>query len=445
MKGLINNLPEVEHPTEKRLPFNTKLKWTLIVLVAYFVLGMIPLFGVDSSRMMQFEQMAMLLGAEMGTLLSLGIGPIVTASIVLQLLVGAGILKFNTATSEGKRFFQGVQKLLGIGFIIFEGFIYVFMGGLPAVTTSSNLLQMQLLIIFQLILGGILVMLMDEVISKWGFGSGISLFIAAGISKSLFIRAFSWFHVQEGAKAFIGAIPELFRALSVGDSIAAVISIAAIVATVVVFGIAVFAQAMKIEIPLSFGRIRGHGVRWPLNFIYTSNIPVILVAALLSNIQMFIMMFNKTNPDAIISWISGPNIVYNLITGTVVPLDFAKALVYMLIMIGGSVLFSFFWVQTSGMDARKQAEQIMQSGFQRAGFRRDPRVMEKLLERYIGPLTVMGGMTVGFLAALADLSGSLVRGTGILLTVMIIYKLYEDIARQHMMDLNPAMKKFMGK
>lgn len=444
MNGLIYNLPEVEHPSEKKLPFSTKFKWTIIILVAYFILGMIPLFGVDSSRMFQFQQMAMLLGAEMGTLMSLGIGPIVTASIVLQLLMGAGIIKFNLKDTKEKAKFQGVQKLLSIFFIVFEAGIYVFMGGLPA-ATSSNVFQMQMIIILQLILSGIVVLFMDEVISKWGFGSGISLFIAAGVSKQLFITAFSWMHAQEGARAFIGRVPELFRSLSVGDTITAIICLSAIVATVVVFLIAVFAQAMKVEIPLSFGRIRGQGVRWPLNFIYTSNIPVILVAALLANIQMFVTIFNKTNPTAITSWFQGPDLVYGLITGSLLPLDLLKALVYILIMVGGSVLFSIFWVQTSGMDAKKQAEQIMAAGFQRAGFRNDPRVMEKLLERYIGPLTVMGGMTVGFLAAVADLSGSLVRGTGMLLTVMIIYKLYEDIAKDHMMDMNPAMKKFMGK
>ena len=56
----------------------------------------------------------------------------------------------------------------------------------------------------------------------------------------------------------------------------------------------------------------------------------------------------------------------------------------------------------------------------------------------------MGAIAVGFLASIADLSGALSRGTGILLAVMIIYKLYEEIAKQHMMDMYPAMRKFMG-
>jgi len=113
-------------------------------------------------------------------------------------------------------------------------------------------------------------------------------------------------------------------------------------------------------------------------------------------------------------------------------------------MAAGSIVFSIFWVQTAGMDAKTVAKQMMSSGLQIPGFRRDERVLERLLDRYIWPLTVMGGLAVGVLAATADLTGALSRGTGILLTVMIVYKLYEEIAQQHMMDMNPLMRKFMG-
>jgi preprotein translocase subunit SecY len=97
------------------------------------------------------------------------------------------------------------------------------------------------------------------------------------------------------------------------------------------------------------------------------------------------------------------------------------------------------------MDAKSQAQQIMNSGLQIPGFRRDERVLERILERYIGPITIMGGISIGLLAGLADLGGSLTNGTALLLTVMIIYRLYEDIARQHMMDMNPMLRKFMTK
>ena len=464
---IISNLPEVEGPTQKFLSFREKLKWTGIVLVIFFVLGLMPLFGLGINALQRFETLSIILGAEFGSLISLGIGPIVTASIVLQLLNGSGIWKFDLTKPEGKRTFQGTQKFLSLFFIIFESAIYVFLGGLAPAEQfqgSGFYFQLQLILIFQLFLGGLLIMFLDEVVSKWGFGSGISLFIAAGVSKSLFIQAFNWLPGPSGLAGVTyssGAVPAFFQSLVNGDVTTALIMVSAVISTIFVFVIAVYAQAMKVEIPLSFGMIRGHGIRWPLSFIYTSNIPVILVAALIANFQLWGRLLQNIgwpllgtfsastgNPiSGFVYWLQGPDIVrsviqqHNLLIGLA---PYLQALVYMLFFIVGSVMFSIFWVQTAGMDAKSQAKQMISSGLQIPGFRKDERVLERLLNRYIWPLTIMGGITVGFLAALADLTGALSSGTGILLTVMIVYRLYEDIARQHMMDMNPMMRKFMG-
>ena len=120
-----------------------------------------------------------------------------------------------------------------------------------------------------------------------------------------------------------------------------------------------------------------------------------------------------------------------------------QSLSYITFMILGSILFAILWVKTANMDAASQAKQIISSGLQIPGFRRDPRVLESILNRYIPGLTVMGAAAVGFLAALADLGGALSRGTGILLTVMIMYRMYEDIAKQHAFDMHPALRKIM--
>jgi preprotein translocase subunit SecY len=456
--NFIGNLPEVTGPEQRKVSFKEKLKWTGIILVLFFVLGMIPLFGLGANALQQFEYLSMILGAEFGSIISLGIGPLVTASIVLQLLNGSGIMKFDLTKPEGKKKFQGFQKMFSYFFIVFESSIYVFMGGLapdPALKAMPVYFQLELLLTVQLIIGGLLIMLMDEVVSKWGFGSGISLFIAAGVSKEIFVRAFSFLPSPTNPNIATGAVPALFQSLAGGDPITAALMIASIIATVVVFAIAVFGQSMKVEIPLSFGRIRGHGIRWPLSFIYTSNIPVILIAALMANVQLWARLlqnwgypilgtFVGNSPaTGLVAWINSPDIVGKVIKGSFTFLDAAHAGVYLLIMVAGAVMFSIFWVQTSGMDARSQAKQIMASGLQIPGFRKDERVMERLLNRYIWPLTVMGAIAVGVIAAVADLSGALSRGTGILLAVMIIYRMYEDISKQHMMDMNPMMRKMM--
>jgi preprotein translocase subunit SecY len=458
LDNLIAVFPEVKGPTQKRLPFKEKLKWTLVILVIFFVMGLIPLFGLGENALQQFEFLSIILGASFGSILSLGIGPIVTASIVLQLLNGTGIIKMDVTSPQGRQRFQGVQKLLAIFFIVFEAIVYVMMGGLaPASAYIGTILysQLQALLIVQLILGGILIMYMDEVISKWGFGSGISLFIAAGVSQQVFIRAFNFLPSPTNPEIAAGAIPSLFQFLSLGDVTGASLQIAALVSTIVVFAICVYGQSMKVEIPLSFGRIRGYSMRWPLNFFYTSNIPVILVAALMANIQLFATLLDKwghpllgtfsgsTPVSGIVFWISSPNVLRLLITGSFSWVNLVQALIYILLMVGGAIIFSIFWMQTANMDAASQARQIMSSGLQIPGFRRDERVLERILSRYIWPLTVVGGASVGLLAALADLTGALSRGTGILLAVMIIYKLYEEIAKQHMMDMHPAMRKFM--
>ena len=109
-----------------------------------------------------------------------------------------------------------------------------------------------------------------------------------------------------------------------------------------------------------------------------------------------------------------------------------------------STLFAVFWVKTSGMDAASQAHKISASGLQVSGFRQDERILESILDRYIMPLTVMGGLAIGLLASVTDLLGALVSGTAILLVIMIMFQLYQNIAQQHEMDMHPVMRKFIG-
>jgi preprotein translocase subunit SecY len=471
IEAIASKIPEVRGPTEKRLGFNRKMKWTFAILLAFFILGVIPLFGLDPDSQFQFAQLELILGASFGSLISLGIGPIVTGSIVLQLLKGAGIVNIDTHTPEGKKKYQALQQVMAAFFVMFESFIFVFMGGLAPTAGVANYTAWQFAIVFQLMVGGFLIMMMDQVTQKWGFGSGISLFIAAGVGKEIVVRAFSPFRTTvEGieSEGYVGAIPELFRTVSAGDTTGAALALTAVLATVAVFAVVVYTQAMKVEIPLSFGRIRGHGVRWPLNFFYTSNIPVILVAALFANFQLWARLLQnwatessssiviwmsqvfgqfsgQTPVSGLILYITPPNLLRAIVTNSLTSQMIMSAIVYTLAMVAGATLFSYFWVQTAGLDARSQAKNIMASGLQVPGFRKDPRVMERLLDRYIMPLTILGGMAVGLLAAVADLMGALTSGTGLLLAVMIVYRMYQDIAQEQVYEMNPLARKFFGK
>jgi len=391
------------------------------------------------------------MGTSFGSIISLGIGPIVMASIILQLLVGSKILDIDTSTDEGKRFFQGLQKLLVFFFIIFEALIYVVMKGLEAMPGYT------FIVVLQLVLGGLVILFMDEVCHKWGFGSGVSLFIAAGVGWRLITSAFGFLGSQGNFQAS-GKVIAFVVSLINADSQGAMLALAAVLSTVILFLLIVWAQSLKIEIPLSYDRLRGYSMKWPLQFFYASVIPVILTAALIANLQLFggllqnwmghaTFLGNMVNGRAVsgfLYWIDSTDIVSALITGSWQWSILGQTVFHILFYAFFSALFSVFWIKTSGMDASNQAQNILKSGLQIPGFRKDERILESVLKRYVLPLTVMGGIAIGLLAAVADVLGTLTGGTSLLLGIMIIFQLYQNIAQQHAMDMNPAMKKMMG-
>jgi len=500
--GLLKRIPGVGGPVQK-LTFKQKLKWTGIVLLIYFMLAQIPAYGIAQTNFENLRFLEILLGSSFGSIMTLGIGPIVTASIILQLLVGSKVIGWDLRTERGKILFQGTQKLLAIVFSFLEAGIYVLMGAIPAQPGLA------LYVIGQLAMGGVLVLFMDELVSKWGFGSGVSLFIVAGVAKTIMVRAFNPL-TQAGTfpTASVepaGIIPYALTKIGQGLPMDAFLALLPIIATAIVFFIVIYANAIKVEIPLAFGSIRGFGRRWPLKFFYTSNIPVILTAALLANIQLVGRSLSASAPwiaefdsqghvtGGVLFYLTPPNseaimgymifigafallgilvayfakrrpmtimLVFSVIggfswylfatsaslTGLVsVPLiDLARMFTYLAFLVSGSVIFSIFWVTTAGMDARTVSEQIHSTGMQIPGYRRDVRIIESVLGKYIMPLAVLGAAAVGALAAFADFTNALGTGTGILLATLIIYNLYEDIAAKHMEDMHPAIRKIMG-
>ena len=506
--SVLRRIPGVKSPLGK-LTFKDKLKWTGMILVIYFVMTQVIILGISETSFEQFRILETLLGASFGSLMTLGIGPIVTASIILQLLVGSKIIPWDLQSETGKAMFQGTQKLLAVLFSFAEAFVFVSLGAIPPASP-----ELWLFVVLQLALGGIIVIFMDELISKWGFGSGVGLFIVAGVAKTIIIRMFNPL-TQAGTfptpgNPPAGHLPFAITAMSLGEPFQAFVALIPVIATFLVFFLVVYAQAIKVEVPLAFGSIRGFGRRWPLKFFYTSNIPVILVAALLANVGLmgnifsqqgipifgnydeqgfpqdglgFFLQMPQTSTGAGLSisfmfmlvgvfaligvllayftnrpgWKMG--IIFTIIgffvwllsifsfglTSLLVvgPLDIIRIFTYSGALIIGAVIFSYFWMSTSGMDSKSVAGQIQSTGMQIPGYRRDVRIIEKVLDRYIPALTVIGGAAVGALAAYADFTGALGTGTGILLATMIIYQLYEELAMQHMQDMHPALRRFM--
>lgn len=465
-------LPSVGKPLYKQ-SFNTRLKWTGIALILYVVLANITIVGiVKGAAYEQFRFFEIVLGSRFGSIMTLGIGPIVTAGIILQLLVGSKIINWDMSKSESKKKFQSWNKFLAVSFSFIEAAAYVLAGALPV---QPNMFSM-IIVILQLAMGGLIVILLDEIVSKWGFGSGISLFIAAGVGSQILVRIISPIAATCTAYNFASCIPtegnppagllwNVLIGLSSGRILESVISFMPIISTILVFLLVVYVQHIRVDVPLAFSALRGFGKNWSLKLLYTSNVPVILTAALLANVQLMARIGLQTDPvsglvcgflgcfdsqqnpvSGLIYYLStgGQNLIFDLITGNFVLNELIRAITYVSFLTLGSMIFSVFWVTTSGMDAKSVANQIGGAGMQIPGYRRDPRIIESVLNRYIPSLAVLGGITVGVLAGFADLLGAVGTGTGMLLTVMIIYNYYEELSNQNMEEAHPIIRKLFG-
>ena len=250
-------------------------------------LSYITIYGIgETSETDYLRTIQLLLGAKFGSLMTLGIGPIVTAGILLQLLTGSKILDWDTSKPEGREKFQTWNKFLSIVFCFLTAVAYTVAGAIPVSGGLFNLI----FVIIQLASGGIIVILLDEIVSKWGFGSGISLFIAAGVGSQIIIQAFSplgpnpYPVINPGPVT--GRMWNFFSNVLLGLSNNAIMNFLPLLFTAVVFLIVVYAQKISVDIPLAFSSLRGFGRTWGLKFFYTSNIPVILTAALLANLQL---------------------------------------------------------------------------------------------------------------------------------------------------------------
>lgn len=463
LEPVYTKLPEIKVP-EVQPPLKKKLFWSAIVLVLFFVMGQIELIGLEASAAGALENIQVILASNIGTIITVGIGPIVLASIILQLLVGGKLIDIDLTNPRDKARFTGLQKLFAIILCVFEAIVYVVSGMLTPMP------GMMVWVVVQVALGSILLLYMDEVVSKYGIGSGIGLFIAGGVAQTIFWGLFGYSPVI----GWIGIIPLFIESFATGIQF---ILLLPIIATLIVFFVVVYAEGMHVNIPITMGR-RGTGGRFPVKLLYVSNIPVILAVALFANIKLW-ASFTEQIPilnylfKALASFTSVPyKLVETLlirgfsfsIFGQMVdyftqlqfltywndvvslPLggQIIHALIYLVILIAVCIVFGKFWVEMGGQGPEAVSNQLSRSGMYIPGFRRDPRIIRGILDRYIPPIAILGSAFVGFLAGFADLTGALGSGTGILLTVGIVYRLYEELAKQQLMETHPLIRRLFG-
>lgn len=448
-------LPEIEQPV-KRVPFRERLLWTCFTLLVYLVCSQIPVYGFKNAKSSDpFYWMRVVLAASnRGTLMELGTGPIVTSSMIMQLLAGAKLIQVDQGVKEDRVLFSAAQKLVAIVIGLLEAVAYV-ASGMYGDWRALGFFN-AFLIVLQLFTAGVIVMLLDELLQKgYGLGSGISLFIATNICESIVWAAFSPATVNLGkGMEFEGAIIALFHLLvSREDKFKALReaftrpelpNLSNLLSTFLVFIVVIYLQGFRIDLPVKSSRVRGQQGTYPIKLFYTSNTPIILQTALVSNIyfisqllyrnyprNLFVRLFGKWSSiggsqlfpvGGIVYYISRPP---SLAAALYDPL---RTFTYLAFILSACALFSKIWIEVSGSSAKDVARQLKDQQMTLKGHRETSLVKE--LNRYIPTAAAFGGFCIGLLTIMADFLGAIGSGTGILLAVTIIYQYFEIFAKE---------------
>jgi protein transport protein SEC61 subunit alpha len=448
-------LPEVASP-DRKIPFKERVLWTSVSLFIFLVCCQIPLYGIALNKSADpFYWMRVILASNRGTLMELGISPIITSGMFMQLLAGSRIIEVNHSLKEDRALYEGAQKLLGILITLGEAVAYVVSGMYGEIREigAGN----AVLIISQLFFAGVIVLLLDEVLSKgYGLGGGISLFIATNICENIVWKAFSPSTLNAGrGTEFEGAVVALFHLLlTKADKVQAIKeafyrqhapNLMNLLATIVVFFVVIYFQGFQVQLPMKYQKVRGHQQNYPIKLFYTSNTPIILQTALVSNLYFFSqVLYRRYKANVLVNILGqwqesdwgGESIPVGGIAYYISPpqsisdifVDPIHMIIYVSFVLGSCAFFAKTWIDISGSSAKDVAKQLREQNIIFTGHRESSII--HTLNMYIPTAAALGGMCIGILSIFADFLGAIGSGTGILLAVTIIYQYFEVMYKE---------------
>lgn len=220
-------------------------------------------------------------------------------------------------------------------------------------------------------------------------------------------------------------------------------NLANLLATVLIFLVVIYFQGFRVELPVQMQRFRGQTSTYPIKLFYTSNIPIILQTALVSNLYFFSqLLYKRFSGNFLVSllgvWedVNGASIPKGGLAYYVSPpaslmnilYDPIHTVIYVAFILGSCALFSKTWIEVSGSSPRDVAKQLKDQDRCIKGF--PQKSTFKILNHYIPTAAAFGGMCIGALTIVADLLGAIGSGTGILLAVTIIFQYFEMFVKE---------------
>jgi len=443
---LYRYFPTIPSP-KYALSLKEKILWSVAILVVYFLMMHTVVIGVKHTNT-QMDLLSIIVASRAGTLLTLGIGPIIIASLLLQLLIGGGVVNFKLDSPEKRKIFAEAQVVVAVILALIQAYLYAYGAIGPTATGPyvseafyGNPITMHL-VALQIVLGAIFVIYLDQISTKYGLTSGISLFIAAGVSYAVVSGALYILFNED-----VGIISQFLKGVGIEALQTALVQIIPLITTAIAIYVITWIQSMKVSIPLT---IMGQDRKIELPFFYLTTIPVIFASIfLLMLYQLGLSLLQIPGEDLLaqiarfigaILYVLGPlpanhynipSYLNTVFSGTVPVLgipEWLHLIIHIIVLGITSMIFGVLWAETMGQDGKSLAKQLRQyPQVQVQGYRRDPRILEKKIVEYVDPLIKLSSLVIGLLAGIGDALAVLGTGTGILLTISIYERMLPQI------------------
>jgi preprotein translocase subunit SecY len=458
-----NMIPSPSKPA-RRPDLKYRITFTVAAVAIFFAMASVSAYPVQAGGPQLPALLQVVFAATTGTLAQLGIGPIVTSGLIMQILVGGKLIELDLTDPEDRKLFTQAEKGLAIIIALVEATGFALSYRQNVFVTAS--------IALQFFIGALILMILDEAIQKgYGIGSGVSLFILAGVSRTIVWDMLSpatvnVYMLDGSTRAYrYGVIPYLIEGIIgrnidtgrliygyvpgylAGGETALLPSLVGMLSTFVLLLVIVYLQGMKINIPVTIQRAPGIRGRVPLNFLYVSNIPVLLVGIVFSNIMLFRNMVEAYLPqyqwlrdglNSMLIYLSSPRGLLGVVY------DPVRAVIYAVILMGLSVLFGLMWVEVGGLSPAAQAENLIKSGISIPGMRSNPKALEIVLSKYVYPLAVLSSLVVASLSLVADIFSVFGGGIGLLLAAGILQQIYTALTYEQALEMYPVLRRLVG-
>jgi protein transport protein SEC61 subunit alpha len=471
VKFFLPILPEIESPID-RVSFDERVVFTIASAII-FLLAQFPVYGLKRDAFLELQDplysFRPIFAMEKGTLLELGLLPVVTSSLLWQLGAGLRLIKVNFNLRSDRELFQSGQKLTSFALaivytlgLIGAGYYNTAVKGFDASVDALGFPPVGALglILLQVVGTSFIITLMVEVFDKgYGFGSGFLSFLALQAATN-FVRdviSFESYSVggpNEPTQVY-GALASIavglkdftvntdsFARTNLPNLIQVLISAAAIL---VVIGF----QNLRIELPIRSTKVRGMANVFPIRLLYTGVLPIIFAYAVLTNLQLVgyitSSLLTKFTSSFVISSILGRwevnaqshnleltgGLLYllspasSLLSTIVSPI---RSIVYSAVVVVLACWFGNIWANISGSAPRDIAKQFKEQGITIAS-KRDVSITKEL-SRVIPVASVSGAFVLAATAVTTDLLGGLGKGVALVVGVSAAFGVLEEFTME---------------